>query len=211
MVPAGGSPTTTATVQPTTTTPTVQVVEPTVIRGLSVTVPVGWQVMEDNPVNFDLTPPGRPNQIAFIWLNMRAVKSTGAGHGATVLTDVGGTPSALVRWLTTNHDFQVLAAPARASISHIRMTALTIGVSRTANYGDSSCPANPHCADLFTNPKYSGPNDWFRIGGHEVVRLYLGHISLGTVIVGLDANNPAALRQLETFAAPFLNSVHLPA
>jgi hypothetical protein len=185
------------------------VTRPEVIPGLSVIVPVGWVFNEDNQVNFDVSAPGRPNEIASIWLNMRAVKSTGSGHGTTVLTNVGATPGALVHWLTTDPDFRVLASPSRATISRVPMTTLIIGVSSSAQYGDHGCPANPHCADLFTNPKYE-TNDWYGIGGNEVVRLYLGHISRGTVIVGLDANNPAALTHLERVAKPFLNSIRLP-
>ena len=141
---------------------------------------------------------------------MRAVKSTGPEHGTTVLKNVGATPSALVHWLTTNADFRVLAPPTRASISHVPMTTLVIGVSSTARYGDPHRPANPHCADVFTNSTYSSPNDWYGIGGKEVVRLYLGHTSSGTVIVGLDATNPTALTYLERAAKPFLNSIQLP-
>jgi hypothetical protein len=140
---------------------------------------------------------------------MRAVKSTGAGHGTTVLTNVGATPSALVRWFTTNPDFRVLASPTRASISHVPMTTLVLGVSSTARYGDSGCPDNPHCADLFTNPTYQH-NDWFGISGNEVVRLFLGQTSRGTVIVGLDANNSAALKHLETVDKPFRNGIRFP-
>jgi hypothetical protein len=89
------------------------------------------------------------------------------------------------------------------------MTTLVIGVSSTARYGDPGCPANPHCADVFTNPTYQH-DDWFGIGGNEVVRLSLEHTSQGTVIVGLDANNPTALKHLETVAKPLLDSVRLP-
>jgi hypothetical protein len=166
-------------------------------------------VNEDNQVNYNLSPPGRPNEIASIWLNMRAVQSTGPGHGTTVLTTVGATPSALVHWLTTNPDFRVLSSPTLAMISRVRMTRLTIGVSSTAQYGDPHCPANPRCADVFTNPTYEN-GDWYGIGGNEEVRLFLGHISRGTVIVGLDAGNTAALKHLERVAQPFLNSIRFP-
>jgi hypothetical protein len=140
---------------------------------------------------------------------MRAVKSTGRGHGTTVLTNVGKTPSALVRWFTTNPDFRVLASPTRASIGHVPMTTLVIGVSSTARYGDPHCPPYPHCADVFTNPTYQH-GDWLGIGGNEVLRLFLGKTSQGTVTVGLDAGNPTGLKHLETVAKPLLNSVRLP-
>ena len=56
------------------TTPAAQVAQPVVIPGLRVTVPSSWPINEDNPVNFDVSPPGRPKEVAFIWLNMRAVR-----------------------------------------------------------------------------------------------------------------------------------------
>jgi hypothetical protein len=205
---SGGKTSTSPTTgQPAATTAGSETAQPTVIQGLVVAVPVGWTIMEDNPVNFDMNPPGRPNEIAFIWLNMSAVKSTGHGHGTTVLANVGTTPSALVRWLTTNPDLRVSAAPTQVSIDHVPMTTLVVGVSATARYGDPHCPANPHCADLFT--KYGG-GEPYGIGGKEVVRLYLGHISSGTAIVGLDGNDPAALRHLEKAAKPFLNGIRFP-
>jgi hypothetical protein len=203
---AGGSSTVETATQSAAIAPDAQVVQPAVITGLRVTVPSSWTINEDNPVNFDLSPPVRPNQVAFIWLNMRAVKSTDPGHGTTVLNNVGTTPGALVHWLTTNPDFRVLAPPTRASISDVPMTTLVIGVSSTARYGDPHCPANPRCADVFTNPTYQH-NDWFGIGGHEVVRMFFGRTSAGTVIVGLDANNPTALRHLETIGKPVLYSI----
>ena len=206
---AGGTSSVTTAARSTANTPGVQVSQPAVITGLRITVPAGWSINEDNRVNFDLSPPGRPAEIAFIWLNMRAVKSTGPGHGTTLLKNVGATPSALVGWLTSNPDFRVLGAPTRATIGQIPMTTLVIGVSSTARYGDPHCPANPHCADIFTNPTYQY-NDWYGIGGHEVVRLFLGRIAAGTAILGLDANNPAALKHLETVAKPLLSTVRFP-
>jgi hypothetical protein len=206
---AGTSNATTAVQSAATTSGSQPAASPAVIPGLRVTVPAGWTVNEDNPVNFIVQAPGGPHELASIWLNMRAVKSTGAGHGTTVLTNIGTTPSALVRWFSTNPDFRVLASPRRASIGRVPMTTLVLGVSTTARYGDSGCPANPHCADLFTNPTYQH-DDWFGISGNEVVRLFLGRTSQGTAIVGLDANNPAALQHLETVAKPFLSSVRFP-
>ncbi len=103
---AGGSSSTTTAVRSAAATSGSQLASsPAVIPGLRVTVPVGWTVSEHNPVNFILQAPGGPHQLASIWLNMRAVKSTGSGHGTTVLTNVGPTPSALVRWLTSTRTF----------------------------------------------------------------------------------------------------------
>ena len=181
---------------------------PVVIPGLRVTVPAGWTINEDNPAAFEVQDQGGPPRTASIWLNARAVKSTGPGPGTPVQPNIGNTPGALVRWFTTTPDFRVVASPRRASIGHVPMTTLVIGASSTARGSD--CSEDPHCADVFlSNPTHSH-GGIFGIGGNEVVRLFLGHTSQGTVIVGLDAVDPAALKQLETAADPFLNSIRFP-
>ena len=181
----------------------------TVIPGVRVTVPAGWTSSENDSGEFNLHLPGHPGEGVDLWLNLVAVKSTGPGHGTTVLENVGRTPTALVHWLTTNPDFRILAPPVRTSFGNTAMTTLVVGVSSTARYGDPGCPGNPHCADLFTNPVYWGNNS-YGIGGKEVVRLFLGRSSPGTIIVALDADNPVALKPLETAAKPILDSVRLP-
>jgi hypothetical protein len=159
-------------------------------------------------------PPGQPNDGLKFWLDMVAVKSSGAGHGTTILTNMGRTPSALTAWLTHNPDFLIVSKPAPATIGRgIKMTSLVVGVSRSANYGGPSCPANPRCADLFTN-NYWGSSNSYGIGGDGEVRLYLATIQISgsprTFLVALDAVNHADLLRLEKAANPIVNSVRLP-
>ena len=123
------------------------------------------------------------------------------------------TRSALVQWLTHHPDFLIVSKPTPATVGQgITMTSLVVGVSRSARYGDPGCPANPRCADLFTNSYFGG--NFFGIGGDEEVLLYIGRIKISgtrhTFMIALDAVNQAALQHLEAAAAPIVASVHLP-
>jgi hypothetical protein len=186
----------------------------TVLPGLEVTVPSGWSSTENTPGELTLVPPGQPDDTLKFWLDMVAVKSSGTGHGTTILKNVGRTPSALTAWLTHNPDFLIVSMPAPATIGQgITMTSLAVGVSRSANYGDPGCPANPRCADLFTN-SYWGSSNFYGIGGDEEVRLYLGTIQISgsphTFFIALDAVNHADLLRLEKAAKPIVNNVRVP-
>jgi hypothetical protein len=183
-----------------------------VIDGLHVTIPAGgWRTFEADQGEFNLEPPGAPNDRVFFWLNVSAVKSTGPGHGTTVLTSVGQSPRALVAWLTHNRDFQVVSAPRQTTIGGVKVTALTDGVSPTAHYGDPNCPANPRCADFFTNTTYWGSNS-YGIGGTEQVALWIGTApnpaSAGeTFIIALDAPSHGGMLRLQAAAKPILTSI----
>jgi hypothetical protein len=188
-----------------------------VIPGLTLSVPPGgWQTPSGgaDQGEFDLIPPGRPNDRIFFWKDLVAVRSTGAGHG-TVLTNVGTTPDALVSWMSSNPALLIVARPAPVTIGGgINTTSLVVGVSPAAQYGDSRCPGNPRCADLFTNRAFWG-KDFFGVGGNEEVRLYLAAITVGgqpqTIFVALDATDDADLAGLTTAAAPIIDSIYLPA
>src|SRR5262249_28155572 len=115
-----------------------------VLPRLEVTVPSGWSSTENTPGDLILVPPGQPHATPSFWVDMVAVKSSGAGHGTTILKNVGRTPSALTAWLNHNPDFLIVSRPAPATIGHqITMTSLVVGVSPSANYGDPGYPANP--------------------------------------------------------------------
>jgi len=149
----------------------------------------------------------------FFWIDMVAVKSTGPGHG-TPLTDVGTSPDALVGWLTSNPDIEIVTPPESATVGGTPMTTLTAKASDTADYGEPECPANPRCADFFTNPRWWGPG-FFGIGGDEEAMFYLGTVTLRdephTVIIALSAPDDAGLSRLSSAAQPILDSVKWPA
>jgi len=172
----------------------------TVLPGLRFTLPSGWSSGENDKGEFNLVPPGHPHATLFVWMDLLAVKSTGPGHGTTVLTNVGTTPTALVRWLTRNHALHVVSRPSPSKIAgRIPATTLTIGVSRSAHYGDPHCPANPRCADLFTSGLWS---DSYGIGGAEQAQLSLAKIkqngSQHTMFITLDAGTGSNHRGLIT-------------
>jgi hypothetical protein len=151
-----------------------------VLPGLQLTLPRGWSSGENDLGELNLIPPpGHPGATLFVWIDLLAVKSTGPGHGTDVLPNVGTTPTALVSWLTTNPALLVVSPPRPARIAGtIPATTLTIGVSKSANYGDPACPDNPRCADLFTS-YWWGPNS-FGIGGTTEVQLSLARIKRNT-------------------------------
>src|SRR5215472_6701950 len=123
---------------------TYQLGQGSVLPGLEVTVPPGWTTNEVTPGEVNLVPPTPQNVELDFWLDLVAVKSSGAGHGTTILKNVAGTPDALTRWLTRNPDFLIVSKPRSVVIGHgIAMTSLTIGISRSVNYGDPRCPDNP--------------------------------------------------------------------
>jgi hypothetical protein len=187
-----------------------------VLPDLQFTVPSGWSSGEDSTGELKLFPTSHPNEILDVWLDMRAVKSSGEGHGTTVLPTVGKTAGDLIRWLTTDRDFQTVSQPTGTTIGNqIKATTIAIGVSTHANYGDPGCPANPRCADLFRNPLTWQPGDWFGIGGTEQVRLYLAPIKSNSTIphtleIALDAPTHTRLQHLTSQVRHIIPTIRLP-
>jgi hypothetical protein len=170
-----------------------------VVRGLQLTLTGEWTSPENDGGELALSPADNPDDKLFIWRDLVAVKSSGPGHGKTVLRSVGRSPKALVPWLTSNDDLEVVSKPVPVTIGRgIKMVSLGIGVSDSANYDDPGCPSDPKCADLFTDPKH-WRGEFYGIGGDEEVQLYLGtltsHGQTHTFLVSLDAPNHAALER----------------
>ena len=191
--------------------------EATVVPGLRLSLPAGWSSSTSDYVEFNIHPTAHPDERLLMWLDMAAVKSSGPGHGA-VLPDVGGSPTALVSWLTHNPDFEIVSPPTTVTVAKtMTMTVLDLAVSDSANYGDPECPANPRCADLFTRPDAWGPSA-YGIGDGEI-RLYIGRLPRGTgpgplsghtFIIDLDASGHDDLRRLVDEASPIIDSLRLP-
>lgn len=183
-----------------------------VIEGLRMTIPGGgWTSGTDDVGELTLIPPGAPDDRVFFWLNMSAVKSTGPGHG-TVLKHVGMSRAALVAWLTHNPDFEIVSAPKQTTVGGVTATTLVAGVSPSAQYGDPACPANPRCADFFTNTQLWQGGDFYGIGGTEQVQLYIGKtptpaLAGATFMLALDAPSHTALRRLAADTRPIINSL----
>lgn len=184
-----------------------------VLPGMRLTLPAGWSSTENDAGELNLVPPGQPEDRLFVWTDLVAVKSTGPGHGTTVLTKVKPTPEGLIGWLTSNPDFTIVAKPTTTRFAGTPMRSLTLVVSRSARYGDPGCPGNPRCADLFTKPGL-WRGEFFGIGGDSEDTLSFATISTKngshTLIVSLDALNHADAAKLAAAARPILESVHLP-
>jgi hypothetical protein len=184
-----------------------------VLPGMTLTLPAGWSSLENDEGELSLVPPGQPDDRLFVWIDLVAVKSTGPGHGTTVLTKVKPTPEGLIGWLTSNPDFTIVAKPAATTIAGNPMRTVMLAVSRSAQFGDPECPANPRCAALFTKPGLWGKN-FYAIGGEGEAWLSFGTIrtkaTSHTLILGLDALNHADLAKLAAAARPILQSIQLP-
>jgi len=146
---------------------------------------------------------------------MVVVKSSGPGHGTTVLSDVGTSPSAIASSLASNPDFLVIAKPAPiTTVAGLPAIRLVVGVSQTSQYGDTACPANPRCADLFA--RLDNLSEYFSIGGPEEVRIDISAIEVDgsehTLFVAIDApDGEAELKRFSTEAEEVINSIRMPA
>lgn len=179
--------------------------------GMTLTLTNTWGSHSLDIYEFSLYPADHPDDRLFFWEDMVAVKSSGAGHGTTLLDNVGTTPSAMVAWITGNPDFQIIAPPAPVTtVDGIKATRVVLGISPTARYGDPSCPANPRCADLFRRRDNS---EYYSIGGPEEIRLDIAAINIAgrphTLFIVLDAGDHANLQQLAVLAQPVIDSVRL--
>jgi hypothetical protein len=184
-----------------------------VLPGLRLTLPRGWSGTENWQGALHLIPAGHPNDALVVWTDLVAVKSTGPGHGTTVLTNVGTTPTDLLSWLTSNPDFMVVSTPTATKIAgRIPATTLTVGVSASANYGDPGCPSNPRCADFFTSPLWG--QDFYSIGYPEEAQFSLAVIKRGTkehtLFVLLDAINDSDMAALRAATHSVIASFWLP-
>jgi hypothetical protein len=143
------------------------------------------------------------------------VTNNRAGKVGTVLPSVGRTAAALLAWVTSTPDFQILSAPAaRTAGDSIAGTELTVGVSGTANFADSDCPDSPRCAAFFTDPTH-WDNGFYAIGGDEVARIFIAAADFPqgdhTFFITLDCPTKADLAEFAPIAEPIIASLRLPA
>jgi hypothetical protein len=186
------------------------------LPGLGITIPAGWTASETDDGEISLAPADRPDDKLLIWKDLAAVvthnRDGTLGH---VLPDVGRTEAALIEWLTTTKDFEILSAPKAQTVGDsIKGTELMAGVSSTADFGEPECPDNPRCVAFFTDPAHWG-EDFYAIGGDEVARIFIGtaHFPEGdhTFFVTLDTPSQAELAAFAPIAAPIIASLKLPA
>jgi hypothetical protein len=186
----------------------------TILPGLAFTLDDGWGATENDATEIHLVPPNNPSDAVFLWRDIRAVKSTGAGAGTQLLPGVGPTPSALVSWITSNPDFDVINQPKPVTIGQgIPATQLTVQVSHTARFDNPDCPDNPRCAAFFKGAAWPG-DLFYAIGGDETVQMLFATAPFdgrtSTLIIATDAMNPNDLHELQRATQPFLDSLRLP-
>ena len=175
-----------------------------IVPGLHITIPGGWSSTENDAGELNLIPASSPDDRVFVWTDMSAVKSTGQGHGVTVLDKVGRSADSVLSWVDHNPDLKVSKASGR-TIAGLAMTARVISASPSARYGDPGCPSNPTCADLFTRAGLWGSN-FYGVGGTEQVLVYFGSLPTGkSFMVALDS--AGELKQLMAQAAPIIASL----
>jgi hypothetical protein len=184
-----------------------------IIPDLRLTLPSGWFSTENDVGELALIPSRARDDRLFVWRDLSAVKSSGPRAGSA-LSSVGTTANALIAWLTRNHDFLIVSAPsAGTGVRGVKGKTLTVGVSKSAKFGDPGCPSNPRCAALFTNTDYWG-SEFYAIGFPEEARISIGTVHLfgarRTFFVTLDAPNHAALTRLAAMAKPIISSIRLP-
>src|SRR4051794_32107663 len=108
----------------------------TILPGLRFTLNDHWGATENDQTEIHFVPPTSHDDAVFLWRDIRAVKSTGPGAGTRILRDVGASASALVDWITSNRDFDVIGSPHRVTLGRgIKATELTVQVSHTARFG----------------------------------------------------------------------------
>lgn len=184
--------------------------------GLELTIPAGWSATETDAGEIALHPDERPDDALLVWKDVAAVVTNNRDNKVgQVRADVGRSARELLHWLTTTADFAILSKPAPTSAgSSVNGTALTLGVSRTANFAWDDCPDNPRCAAIFTDPSHWGEN-FYAIGGDEVARIFIAplHYSEGdhTLLITLDAPNRRELQTLVADASPIIQSLQVPA
>jgi hypothetical protein len=186
----------------------------TILPGLAFTLTDGWAATWNDTTEIHFVPPNSSADAVFLWRDIRAVKSTGPGAGTQILRTVGASASALVHWITTNHDFQVLDPPHPIAVGQgLKATQLTVQVSQTARSTDPGCPDNPRCAAFFRGESWSG-DLFYGIGGEETVQMLFATVPFAgrpsTLVIAMDGTSPSDVLEVRKASQPFLDSLRLP-
>jgi hypothetical protein len=186
----------------------------TILPGLAFTLDHGWAATWNDTTEIHLVPPNSSADAVFLWRDIRAVKSTGPGAGTQILRDVGSSSAALVHWITSNPDFDVVDRPHPVTVGQgITATQVTVQVSHTARSTDPGCPDNPRCAAVFRGPSWSS-DLFYGIGGEETVQLLFATVPFAgrssTLVIALDAMSPSEVLEVRRASQPFLDSLRLP-
>jgi hypothetical protein len=182
--------------------------------GLAITIPIGWGLGEEDAGELSLGAYDRRDDRVELWKDVRVVVSNHLTEPAgTIVKSVAPTPDAIIEWFTTDKDFHVLEKPEEVTIAGVTGKALAVDISKTANYGDPGCPANPHCADFLTDPRHWG-NGFFGTGGEDADWMFFAtaHYPSGDHLFALvlAARSPADLMSFKAEAQPVIDGLLLP-
>jgi hypothetical protein len=179
------------------------------LRGLKVTVPSRqWTIYEDQRGEFSLRAPRTLTDQGYIhfWLDPHASAPRGV-----VLTNVGTTPNALIRWLRGNKHLVVSPPTTRRIGSGLTMKTVRLDLSAGAPKEDPSCRVPCLTYFVFNGPGYNFP---FGTARGEPVRLYLASVKRGgparTLAIAVSAPT-RAFPAIESVSRKILASVVLPA
>jgi len=184
--------------------------------GLQLTIPDGWQAEETDWGELKMYPAGNPEHILLMWKDLSPVyPNNDDGNVGQVIHGADSSADALITWLTSTPDFEILEEPKEVTVGEdIQGTELTLTTSDTANFGDPDCPANPRCSALFTDLHHWPTDEFYAIGGDETARIFIAtaHYPEGdhTFFVTLDAPNESELADFADEAQPIIDSIQLP-
>lgn len=141
------------------------------LPGLKVVAPnSGWTIYEDQPGEFSLKAPSRLGEsYIHFWLDPRA---SGA-LGAPLAKPVGRSPSALIKWLRSDHNLVVSPPTRRVIARNLATSSVKLDLSARAPREDPTCTAPCLTYFVFRGPGYNFP---FGTARGELVKLYLGTV-----------------------------------
>ncbi|MEO6351073.1 MAG: hypothetical protein ABIP53_10525 [Candidatus Limnocylindrales bacterium] len=184
-------------------------------------VPGGWTSFENDSGELHLV--GDPDRgTLLLWKDMVAVVTNHRGEdGGQPLAGVGSDREAIVTWLTTLSDVEILDGPEDITVGHgITGTQLTLRTSDTANFGWDDCPENPRCVELLTDPLHWRSNvtvkyQPFTILGEQTLRIFVATIPFDdgpdhTLYVTLVVPKASDLDAFTEAAQPIIDSLTAP-
>src|SRR5215212_7477969 len=182
---------------------------------LTVTFRKAWVSHEDQPVEFSAKPEVKQDgegEVKF-WEDIIPVegKTFNRKHRAK---GVPITTAGWLHWLSNNPNLRV-SDPKKATIGEddLPAKAVDIGISDEAKNDD---PGYPPCRRVICQTLLTWPNsdNYFGLGGSDVVRLYLSDIKYGgkthLFAIAIYASDPAALKAFAPAAEGVIGSVRAP-
>src|SRR5215217_326293 len=181
---------------------------------LTVTFDEPWESHEDQSVEFSASPQGKwDKDTVRFWSDIYPVegKTFNLKHRAK---GVPITTAGWLHWLSNNPNLRV-SDPKKATIGEDDLPAkvVDIGISDQAKNDD---PGYPPCRRVICQTLLTWPNsdNYFGIGGSDVVRLYLSDVKYGgkthLFAIGIYAQDSAGLKAFAPAAEGVIGSVRAP-